>query len=84
MEYIQARSHEELAARAAAGGVAKAGAKIVGDSLGDAAKKGLFFGDEDENVDEKRKMEELNVKFTPLLNYLKGHVGELVREGKYI
>ena len=44
MEYIQARSHEELSARAAAGGVAKAGAKIVGDSLGDAAKKGLIGG----------------------------------------
>ena len=41
LEYIQARSHEELAARAS---IASVGAKIVGDSLGDAAKKGILGG----------------------------------------
>ena len=46
----------------------------------DAAKKGLLFGDEEEN-EEIEKLEELSIKFAPLLNYLKIQVGDLVRDG---
>ena len=41
LEYLEARSDQDLAARAS---VASVGAKIVGDSLGDAAKKGILGG----------------------------------------
>ncbi|THH17797.1 hypothetical protein EW146_g3097 [Bondarzewia mesenterica] len=48
LEYLQARAHDELAARSLAGTLlgdaAKVGEKVVGDTAGDAAKKGILGG----------------------------------------
>lgn len=41
LEYLEARADQDLSARAS---IASVGAKIVGDSLGDAAKKGILGG----------------------------------------
>jgi heat shock protein 90kDa beta len=45
----------------------------------DVAKIGLKFGDEDpeQEMDEKKQLEE---KFQPLLDWLKGHTGDVVRD----
>ncbi|CCO37630.1 Endoplasmin AltName: Full=94 kDa glucose-regulated protein [Rhizoctonia solani AG-1 IB] len=45
----------------------------------DAAKKGLKFGDEDEDAEEeKARQEELKVTFKPLLEYLKNETSNIV------
>jgi len=46
----------------------------------DTAKKGLKFGDEDLNEEERQKEEEHNVEFAPLLSYLKNHMEDLVKD----
>ncbi|KAG8903450.1 hypothetical protein FRB99_003272 [Tulasnella sp. 403] len=47
--------------------------------LQDVAKEGLKFGDEDEDAEtEKAEREEQKVRYTPLINYLKGETKDTV------
>jgi heat shock protein beta len=48
----------------------------------DVSKKGLKYGDEDEDEAEKRELEAQKVAFGPLLRWLKANLGAQISDGR--
>lgn len=48
----------------------------------DVSKKGLKFGDEDEDEAEKKELEAQKIAFAPLLNWLKKDLGSQIADGQ--
>lgn len=47
----------------------------------DVSKKGLKFGDEDEDEAEKRELEAQKIAFAPLTKWLKANLGSQISDG---
>lgn len=48
----------------------------------DVSKKGLKFGDEDEDEAEKRELEAQKIAFAPLTKWLKANLGSQISDGE--
>jgi len=49
----------------------------------DVSKKGLKFGDEDEDEAEKKELAAQKIAFAPLLKWLKTSLGSQISDGEY-
>jgi hypothetical protein len=50
----------------------------------DVSKKGLKYGDEDEDAAERKELKAQNIAFGPLLNWLKRELKSQVSDGTFI
>ena len=55
---------------------------IRGMTTQDVSKKGLKYGDEDENETEKKELEAQKIAFAPLINWLKKDLAGQISDGK--
>lgn len=55
---------------------------IRGMSIQDVSKKGLKYGDEDEDQAEKKELEAQKIAYGPLINWLKKDLADQISDGK--